>query len=126
MTEKKKAMVTAKTKNIIRQVKESGDSALKAVYEACCEKYRKRLHQQWGLDIRDSWWVADQIGDVLILNDCEYSLGMDDVRYFVDSKTSFEDFEEWWNYNMDEFYKEDEGRPVNVYSWFVNGYRPKN
>lgn len=119
-------MITAKTKNIIKQVQESGDSALKAVYEACCEEYRKRLHQQWGLDIRDSRWVAERIGDVLILNYYEYSLDMDDVRYFVDSKTSFEDFVEWWNYTLDEFYKEDEGQPVNVYSWFVKGYRPEN
>lgn len=121
----KKTMVTAKTKNIIKQVEESGDSALKAVYEACCEEYRKRIHQQWGLDIRDSWWVVDKIGDGLILNDCEYSLDMDDVRYFVDYKTSFEDFVEWWNYVLDESEKEDEELLIGIYSWFVKGNRPK-
>lgn len=96
---------------------------LKSIYEQCCEEYRRRLNEQWQLDVKDSWWIpTNRIGEVLALCDCEYSLSMGDVRYFVEHETSFEDFEEWRNYIFN-----NENRPfINAYSWFELGCRPED
>ena len=97
---------------------------LKETYEQCCEEYRRRLNEQWELDIKDSWWVVNRPGDVLCLNDMEFSLSMDDVRYFVDSGITYDEFIKWWDYNLEESYKEEDARHINVYSWFEHGWRP--
>lgn len=94
---------------------------LKSTYEQCCEEYRRRINEQWQLDIKDSWWIpTNSIGEVLALCDCEYSLSMSDVKYFVEHETSFEDFEEWWNYNLEN------ERQINCYSWFELGCRTED
>lgn len=106
------------------QIKLLNNDGLKLAYETCCEEYRRRLCEQWELGLDYSWWVAGRIGEVLCLNDCEYSMSIDDVRYFVDHNTSYEDFSEYWEYILDCAYKE---KPSpNVYSWFEKGYRPKD
>lgn len=99
---------------------------LKSTYEQCCEEYRRRLNEQWQLDIKDSWWVVNRPGDVLCLNDMEFSLSMDDVRYFVDSYIPYDDFIKWWDYNLKESHKDENARHINVYSWFELGCRPED
>lgn len=95
---------------------------LKGAYEEICEEYRKRLCDQWELDIRDSWWIpSDRIGMTLALCDLEYSLGMEDVRLMVDLNVSYEDFLEWWNHCLG-----DTKYHINAYNYFVNGCRPKD
>lgn len=95
---------------------------LKSIYEQCCEEYRRILNEQWQLDIKDSWWIPTScIGEVLALCDCEYSLSMRDVRYFVEHETSFKDFEEWWNFLLN-----DSSPFINAYSWFELGCRPED
>lgn len=113
------------TENSLKtQISIANNATLKAVYEHCCEEYRRRLCEQWEMRYYNSYWVADRIGDVLCLNDCEYSISIDDVRYFVDHNTSYENFSEYWEYILDCAYK-DKPSP-NVYSWFEKGYRPKD
>lgn len=108
------------------QISQSNNATLKAVYEHCCEEYRRRLCEMWELGLDYSWWVVDRPGDVLCLNDVEYSLSMDDVRYFVDGNISYSDFAEWWDYNLEESYKGENARCINCYSWFINNARPKD
>lgn len=93
---------------------------LSLIFDVVCEEYRKRLCSQWNLDFSDSWWIpSDRVGETLALNDMEYSLGMEDIRLFVDLDIKFEDFCEWWNYNLSA------QNQVNSYHWFLKGYRPK-
>lgn len=100
----------------------SGD--LKATYESCCEEYRRRINDQWGLDIKDSWWIpSDRTGMTLALCDLEYSLSMEDVRLMVELGVSYEDFNEWWNHCLS---GDPEDYHINAYNWFVNGCRPKD
>lgn len=88
---------------------------LSEVYNEVCEEYRRRLCKQWDLDIKQTWWIpTDRVGEVLALNDCEFSLGMADVRMFVEQNISYERFIEWWDYTID-------GQGINAYSWFVLG-----
>lgn len=96
---------------------------LKSTYEQCCEEYRRRINEQWQLDVKDSWWIPTyRIGEVLALCDCEYSLSMGDVKYFVDHETSFEDFEEWWNLII----KNDSCPLIDCEDWFERGCRPED
>lgn len=94
---------------------------LKGAYEEICEEYRRRLNEQWGLDIEDSWWIpSDRIGATLALNDLESSLSIEDVRLMVELNISYEDFIKWWNHSLGttRYY-------INAFNWFVNGARPK-
>ncbi len=94
---------------------------LAKVYEGICEIYRKRLCEQWDVDIADTFWVAGRIGEVLCLNDIEFSMGMKDLRGIVDLCISYEDYSEFFKYNLDEY----NTHPINFYSWFVLGLRPE-
>lgn len=95
---------------------------LKKMYESCCEEYRRRINEQWDLDIKDSWWIpSDRIGMTLALCDLEYSLGMEDVKLMVDLNVSYDDFCEWWNHCLG-----DTKYHINAFSWFVNGARSKD
>lgn len=114
------------TESICYQVRMANNDTLKSVFEHCCEEYRRRLCEQWELGFDFSWWVVNRPGDVLCLNDMEYSLGMDDVRYFVDNNISYSEFTEWWDYNLEESYKGDGAKHINCYSWFINNARPKD
>lgn len=109
---------------LCNQIKIANNKTLKLAYETCCEEYRKRLCEMWELWHKDTWWIpTDRTGEILALQDLEYSLSMSDVIMFVNKEISFKDFEEWWNYN-------DNRTPVegyvNAYSWFEKGYRPKD
>lgn len=91
-------------------------------YTEICGEYRRRINNQWNLDIKDSWWIpSDFPGGTLVLNDLEYSLGMEDVRLMVDLNVSCEDFNEWWNHCLG-----DTKYHINAYNWFVNNCRPKD
>lgn len=114
----------AEYEELILKTELVGRAPLKQLYEYCCEEYRRRLNAQWNFDIKDSWWVADRVGETLALCDLEYSLGMEDVRLFVDNNVSYEDFKEWWNYNLDAFNYAN--HPISSHSWFVLNCRPEN
>lgn len=114
----------AEYEELILKTELVGRAPLKKLYEYCCEEYRRRLNAQWDFDIKDSWWVADIVGGTLCLCDLEYSLDMEDVRLFVDNGIPFENFLEWWNYNLYAFnYAK---HPINSHSWFILGARPEN
>lgn len=97
---------------------------LAKVYEGICEIYRKRLCEQWDDDIEDTFWVSDRIGEVLCVNDIEFSFGMKDLRGIVDMCISYEDYSEYFQYNIDAY--NHVKHPINFYSWFVLGARPKD
>lgn len=97
---------------------------LQALYEMTCEEYRRRICEQWGYDIYYSYWIpTDRVGEVLAINDCMYSLSMDDVRMFVERGTSYEDFSEWWEHIVTNDYGQNPC--INAYSWFTLGARPE-
>lgn len=106
--------------DIINQLRLQHTKNLSLIFDGACEEYRKRLCHQWNLNVSDSWWIpSDHIGETLALNDMEYSLGMEDIRLLVDLNIKFEDFCEWWNYNLSA------QNQVNSYNWFLKGFRPK-
>ncbi len=106
-----------------QQIQEMTDAELKATFESCCEEYRRRLNEQLGFDIKDSWWIpTERIGEVLALCDCEYSLNIENVRILVEAGVSYDEFIEWWEYNLDAINNEQHN--INAWTWFVRGFRP--
>lgn len=103
------------------RVDRMGVQYLSEVYNEICEEYRRRLCKQWDLDIKQTWWIpTDRAGETLALNDCEFSIGMADVRLFVERNIPYEEFIKWWDYNVEA--TESDCIEVNAYTWF-NGYR---
>lgn len=97
---------------------------LKLCYELCCIQYQLRLCRQWDLDVRDSWWVpSDRPGETLVLQDLNFSIGMEDVRLFVDCGISYQAFRRWWDYCYDAL--SNEAPLISSYNWFVKGCRPE-
>lgn len=112
------------TDSIINQASMQSSKGLAKVYEGICEIYRQRLCEQWDIDIKNTFWVADRIGEVLCVNDIEFSFGMEDLRGIVDMAISYEDYGEFFRYNLDAYNYAT--HPINFYSWFVLGARPKD
>jgi len=112
------------TDSIIKQIAMQTPQGLAAVYEGICEVYRKRLCEQWDIDIRDTFWVADRIGEVLCVNDIEFSFGMEELRGIVDMAITYEDYSEFFKYNIDAYNYAT--HPINFHSWFRLGARPKD
>lgn len=111
------------TEAIIDQIKMQPDDGLKQIYEAVGEEYRKRLLAAWDIDYNDSFWIFDQIGNVLIIGDAdnvEYAINFEDARLFLDNGISFEDFESWYLNSID-----DAGSKICAYAWFIQGIRQK-
>jgi len=71
---------------------------LKEEYAKVCNTYRKLLCEQFDIDYENSFWVGDDAGGTLYLND--YYVNFDDVRYLVDNKISFDVFSEWYDYDL--------------------------
>ena len=76
------------------------EKTLKQRYEELAEEYRKALIKQFypneEVPYDDSYWVADEIGGVLELN--EDFFGFDTIRYIVDNNIQYETWYNWFQY----------------------------
>jgi hypothetical protein len=100
---------------------------LKAAYERICQEYGNRLLDMYGFNKDYSWWVGDKAGSVFCINDCEFSLDMDDVAYLVDNQVEYEVFTAWWEHEITELERQSGGEPyelINLSSWCA-GYHGK-
>lgn len=89
---------------------------LKAIFEMCCETYAQRFCEMYDFNRNDCFWVNDEPGSVFIVNDVDYSLGMDSIQLCVDRSVPFEEFKSWWNHEMNS-----KKENINLRSW-LNGY----
>ena len=112
------------TDSIINQAAMQSPQGLSRVYDGICEIYRKRLCEQWEICINNTFWVADRVGEVLCVNDVEFSFDMAELRGIVDMCVSYEEYSEYFNYNIDAYNYA--MHPINFYSWFCLGARPKD
>lgn len=100
---------------------------LKSLYEMCCEMYAQRFCEMYDFDRYYCYWVSDEPGGVFIINDVEYSLGMEEIKLCVDRSVPFEEFKAWWNRemdNLDDNALEFKDEKINLRSW-LNGYHGK-
>lgn len=73
---------------------------LKQKYEAVAQDYRleliKKFYPNEEVPYDDSYWVGDEIGGVLELNQDFYDY--DTIRYIVDNNVQYDTWEEWYLY----------------------------
>lgn len=98
------------------------ESNLKALYEMCCEEYRRRLCDQWEMSFDGSFWIADIVGEGLSMGDY-WVLDMTEIKYCVENGVTYEAYDEYWEFLMDEAHEGRDHPRINFWSWF-KGLRP--
>ena len=73
---------------------------LKEQWEEACNAYLLELSNMFGWDMLDTYgsWVGDDVGGVFTYGDF-YFISMEDIRYCVDNKVTFEEFNQYSEYN---------------------------
>lgn len=99
---------------------------LSEAYEGVCEIYRKRLCEQWNVPVKESWWIADQIGEGLCIADAPWVLDLPELRYLVDNSISEGAYLEYWAFVEQEINSGHDRPRINFMSWFRFGARSKD
>ena len=99
---------------------------LKKMYESCCEEYRKRLCAQWEIPFKESWWMADRVGEGLFLADWWMPLYMQELRYIVENGVTHDAWMEYCAFVEAEINDGNERPLINFHSWFALNCRPKD
>lgn len=97
---------------------------IKVLYEGCCEEYRRRLCEMWGIPFDESWWFADKIGEGLFLCDCSIPLDMPMLRYVVENNIAESDWIGWCDFVDSEIFAGRNIPRINFRSWMM-GLRPE-
>lgn len=74
---------------------------LKKDYAEVCDRYVAAFCEMYGYAMCYCWWISDERGGVLSINDLEYSISMGDLQYLVDNNIPEKVFNEWWDYCLD-------------------------
>lgn len=112
--------------NLIEQFK---NDELKTVFNLICDEYAKRLCNMYNWYYEDCFWVADLRAGTFCSSDMEYSLSLEDIILIVENNLPFEEFLEWWDYNVMITYAQsnhpfsNQYHEINMWSW-IKGYRP--
>lgn len=102
------------------QVSQSNNATLNAVYEQCCEEYRKRLCNQWEIHMDSTKW-EDKFQDFLYIDFISgILLSISSVIFIVDNNINLSDFLKWWDYGSKNKFC------PTMENWFINGIRPKD
>lgn len=97
---------------------------LRAIYEDCCDEYRRRLCKMWDFPFDESWWCADRIGEGLFLCDWYIPFDMPMLRYIVDNNVEQKDWIEWCDFVESEIHEGRDIPRINFYHW-MKGARPE-
>lgn len=93
---------------------------LKKNFEDSCEAYVKAMLNNFEIDRSSCFWVADEIGGVLIVGDV-LSLDMMDIIYIVNNDVPYEECLEWTDYNCSA--TEFNFNLLNLESWHMGAPR---
>ena len=90
---------------------------LTALYEMCCDEYRRRLCAMWEIPFDESWWVASRVGEGLFLFGCNVPFDMPKLRYIVENNVPKKDWDEWCSFVDSEIFAGRDFPRINFYSW---------
>lgn len=100
-------------------------------FNSIADEYAKRLCEMYGWYFEDCFWVVDDRSGTFCVSDIEYSLSLENIRLLVQKNVPFEEFQEWWDYNMLIHYaqvnhakEEHDFHEINLFAW-LKGYRSK-
>lgn len=68
-------------------------------YEALANDYLSEFVKQMGIEDDAPFWVGGEVAGIACVAD--YFVDYQTIRYIVDGKMSFEDFDKWYNYCAD-------------------------
>ena len=73
---------------------------LQEQYDRACNAWLAELCNQWDLDARYGYWVADEVGGTWIYGD-DMPLTMDEIIYIVRENVTEQEAREWQDYCLD-------------------------
>jgi len=77
----------------------SCENSLSLRYETLANDYLTEFIKQTGIEEDAPFWVGGEVAGIACVAD--YFVDYATIRYVVDGKMSFEDFDEWYNYCVD-------------------------
>ena len=89
---------------------------IKKQFHNTAELYRIELCKLWGIGYEDTYWIANDVGGCLDVQ-AYFVLDMDEIRYIVDNRISYETVNEWTDYNVAVSAIKDNLHEINLRSW---------
>ena len=77
----------------------ASSNSLSLQYELLANDYLTEFIKQTGIEEDAPFWVGGEVAGIACVAD--YFVDYTTIRYVVDGKMSFEDFDEWYNYCAD-------------------------
>jgi len=71
---------------------------LKEQYEKICNAYLDEFCKKYGLDKKETYWIADKIGELLDIHEGVYVIDFCVIRYMIDNNIDWKMFESWDDY----------------------------
>ena len=92
-------------------------SLLALNFNIACNDYVKALCKMYDFDYDEAYWIADEVGGILDINEGEYVFGLLEIIYIVDNNIAYEMFDAWYTYTL-RLSMIDENIPLpNLSSW---------
>lgn len=110
------------TDSLKTQISIANNATLKAVYEHCCEEYRKRLCEQWEIPLENATWSLTMCEGLLYIDFIGgIVLDIDQIILLVSNGIKLADFIRYWDYAS-----KTETGVINMKNWFLYDVRPRD
>ena len=54
----------------------------------------------YDFDYDEAYWIGDEVGGILDINEGEYVFGLLEIIYIVDNNVEYETFDAWYTYTL--------------------------
>lgn len=75
-------------------------SLLALNFNIACNDYVKALCKMYDFDYDEAYWIGDEVGGILDINEGEYVFGLLEIIYIVDNNIEYETFDAWYTYTL--------------------------
>lgn len=94
-------------------------------YDTVCNEYLKLFCKKQGIDIGDTFWIADRVGEIVCIIE-QYFFNLSDIKYDLNNKCPKGLIFEWQDYELEYHFKREkegkEDKKVN-YESYTKGFR---
>lgn len=97
---------------------------LRRDYENCCEEYRRKLCNMWGVIHKETRWIDERVGWKLSVLYWKDPIPMDWVKWFVENGVTEEEWLAYLDYCSDVINSGKSTPSISFYRWFDDGERP--
>lgn len=90
---------------------------IKNKYNTAVEDYVVMFKNTYFRNVEcEDWWVSDEIGDVLVVND--YFFSFNDIKYAINNKVSKHELFKWYDHSLAHGMNNCEGSPPTLREWW--------